>query len=84
MEKVNFRLYIQVRKFLGFDALSIWNDLNLFAGDEAPSLRTVQRWCKSFKDGRQDIEDLSRLGRSIVETLPPNIDLVSNAIEQDP
>ena len=84
MEKVNFRFYIQVRQFLGFDALSIWNDLNLFAGDEAPSLRTVQRWCKSFKDGRQDIEDLSRLGRPIVETLPPNIDLVSNAIEQDP
>ena len=60
------------------------NDLNSFAGDEAPSLRTVQRWCKSFKDFRQEIEDLARLCRPIVEKLPPNIDLVSSAIEQDP
>ena len=67
-----------------FDALSIWNDLNSFAGDEAPSLRIIQRWCKSFKVGRQEIEDLARLCRPIVETLPPNIDLISNAIEQDP
>ena len=62
----------------------IWNDLNSFAGDEAPSLRIVQRWCKLFKDGRQEIEDLARLVRPIVEKLPPNIDILSNSIEQDP
>ena len=84
IEKVNFRFYTQIRQFLGFDALSTWIDLNSFAGDEAPSLRTVERWCKSFKDGRQDIEDLASLGRLIVETSPPNIDLVSNDIDQDP
>ena len=37
-----------------------------------------------FKDGRQEIEDLARLGRLIVETLSPNIQPVINAIEQDP
>ena len=37
-----------------------------------------------FNDGRQESEDLARLGRPIVEALPPNIDLVSNVIEQDP
>ena len=45
---------------------------------------TVLRWCKSFKDGRQEIEDLARPCRPIVETLSPNIDLISNAVEQDP
>ena len=44
-------------------------DLDSLAGDEAPSLRTVQRLCKSFKDSRQEIEDLARLGRPIVETI---------------
>ena len=48
MDKINFRFYIQVRQFLGFDALSIWNDLDSFAGNDAPSFRTVQKWCKSF------------------------------------
>ena len=83
MEKVNFWFYIQVWQFLGFDALSTWNDLNSYAVDEAPSLRTVQRWFKSFKYGRQEIEDLARQSRPIVETLPPNIDLASKTIEQD-
>ena len=68
MGKVNFRFYIQVRKFIGFDALSIWNDLNSFAGSEAPLLGTVQRWCNPFKDFRVGIEDLARLSRPIVET----------------
>ena len=51
LKKLIFRFYIQVRQFKGFDALLIWNDLNSFVGDEAASLRAVQRWCKSFKDG---------------------------------
>ena len=60
MEKVYFGFNIQVRQFLGFDALSIWNDLNSLSGDKAPSLRTDQRWCKSFKDDRQEIVGLAR------------------------
>ena len=32
-----------------------------------PSLRTVQRWCKSFKDGRQDIKDRARLCQPLLK-----------------
>ena len=84
MENENFRFYIKVRHFLGFDATAISNDFNSFAGDKAPSLRTVQRWCKYFEDGRQEIEDRERSGRPIVETLPANIERVRIVIEEDP
>ena len=39
---------------------------------------------KGGKNDRQKIKYFAGLGRPIVETLSPNIDLISNAIEQDP
>ena len=84
MENENFRFYIKVRHFGCSDATAISNDLYSFTEDKAPSLRTVQRCCKYFKDGRQEIEDRARSGRLIVETLPANIERVRIVIEEDP
>ena len=74
MGNKNFRFYIKIRHFLGFDANTIFKELNYYAGDAAPSLRSVYRLVDAFKSGKQDLEDERRSGRPIVETVTSNIE----------
>lgn len=53
----------QVRHALGADALTIYEELRQYAGDQAPSHSTVKRWCKLFRRGREQLVDDPRSGR---------------------
>ncbi|CAF3709708.1 unnamed protein product [Rotaria sp. Silwood1] len=84
MSTENFRFYIKVRTELNIPPSVIHNELFSVYGDEAPSLRTVQRWSKSFREGREEIEDEVRPGRPITETTAENIERVRLLIDHDP
>jgi hypothetical protein len=84
MDKEYFRFYIKVRTALDIEPIVIHNELHSVFGDEAPPLRTVQRWSKWFRDGREDIEDGGRSGRPVTETTSDNIRQVRDLINNDP
>ncbi len=82
MDKEYFGFYIKVRTALDIEPIVIHNELHTDFGDEAPPLRTVQRWSKWFRDGREDIEDEGRPGRPVTET-SENIRQVHDLINND-
>ena len=84
MNKEHFRFYIKVRTALDIEPIVIHNELNTVFGDEAPTLRTVQRWSKCFREGREEVEDEERPGRPITETTSENIEQVCDLISDDP
>ena len=53
MTTENFRFYIKVRTALHIQARIIHDELYTVYGDEAPSLRTVERWSMFFRVGRE-------------------------------
>ena len=84
MEKSNYRFYIQVRLALGIDASTIHSVLRNFSPTQAPSFSTVKLWCRKFREGNKRLEDKPRAGRPISETLPRNISLEKDLIDEDP
>jgi hypothetical protein len=62
MSAENFRFYIKMRTTINIQARIIHDELYFVYGDQAPSLRTVERWSKLFLDGREEIEDKARPG----------------------
>lgn len=84
MDKEHFRFYIRVRTALQIQPTAIHNELHTVFGDQAPPLRTVQRWSKWFREGREEVEDEERSGRPVTETTPENIDQVRHLIDDDP
>ncbi|CAF1516739.1 unnamed protein product [Adineta ricciae] len=49
----------------------------------ASSLKTVEKWSKLFRDGREEIEDEARSGRPITETTFENIERIRLLIDDD-
>ena len=84
MDKEYFRFYIKVRTALHVEPIVIHNELSVVFGDEAPPLRTVQRWSKWFREGREEVEDEERPGRPTMETTSGNIRQVHDLINDDP
>ena len=84
MSKENFRFYVKVRTALNLQARAIYEELHSVFGDEAPPLRTVERWTKWFREGREEVEDEARPGRPITETTTENIEQIRRLIEDDP
>ena len=84
MNKEHFRFYIKVRTALDIEPIVIHNESNTVFGNEAPTLRTVQRWSKCFREGREEVEDEERPGRPITETTSENIEQVCDLISDDP
>lgn len=84
MDKEHFRFYIKVRTALDIQPIVIHNELCTVFGHEAPPLRTVQRWSKWFREGREAVEDEERPGRPIMETTPGNIEQIRDLINDDP
>ena len=83
MDKEHVRFYIKVRTALNIPPIVICNELHTVFGDQAPLLRTVQRWSKAFLEGREEVEDEERSGRPVTETTPENIDQVRDLIDDD-
>ncbi|CAF0904142.1 unnamed protein product [Rotaria sordida] len=84
MDKEHFRFYIKVRTALHIEPIVIYNELYTVFVDEVPLLRTVQRWSKRFREGREEVEDEERPGRPITETTSENIEQVRDLIKDDP
>jgi hypothetical protein len=80
----NFRFYIKVSTALKIPPSAIHNELSSVYGDQAPALKTVQRCSKSFREGREEIEDEARPGRPITKTTVENIEQVRLLIDHDP
>ena len=62
----------------------IYEELYTVHGDQVPRLRTVERWCKRFREGQDDLEDEARPGRPVTETTSENIEQVRLIIDDDP
>ncbi|GBO14613.1 hypothetical protein AVEN_150394-1 [Araneus ventricosus] len=52
-------------------------------GVEALSKNCVFEWFKRFRDGKEDVEDESRLGRPPTSTTPDNIERVRRMLVDD-
>ena len=52
-------------------------------GDQAPCLRTVERWCQRFRAGQIELDDEARSDRPIAATIPDNIEQVHQIIDDD-
>ena len=61
-------------------------EVELYAvhGDQVPSLRTVERWYKRFREGQDELEGEARLGGPVTETTSENIEQVRLTIDDDP
>ena len=84
MSAENFRFYIKVHTVLNIQARIIYDELYSVYGDQAPSLRTVERWSKLFCEGREELEDEARSGRRITKTTSENIEQIWLLINDDP
>ena len=73
-----------MRTALDTPAGVVHNELSSVYGDKAPPLRTVERWSKFFRAGREDVEERSRPDRAITKTTADNIDVVRQMIDDDP
>ena len=65
-----------MRTALNMQPELIQDDLYSVFDDRAPPYSTVARWSKSFRDGREEIEDQPRIGRPVTETTSDNIEEV--------
>ncbi|CAF4927845.1 unnamed protein product [Rotaria sp. Silwood1] len=84
MSKENFRFYIKVRTVLNVQARVIYEELHSVFADETSPLRTVGRWAKWFREGREEVEDEARPGRPVTETTTENIEQIRRLIDDDP
>ncbi|CAF1493651.1 unnamed protein product [Didymodactylos carnosus] len=73
-----------MRTALNIQPRVIYEELYAVHGDQVPCLRTVETWCKRFREGRDDLEDEARPGRPITETTTENIEQVRLVIDDDP
>jgi hypothetical protein len=84
MTTENVSFYIKVLTALNIQTRVIHDELDSVYGDQAPSLRTVERWSKLFCEDKEDIDDEARLGRPITKTTSENIEQVRLLIDDDP
>jgi hypothetical protein len=70
----NLRFNIQVRTVLNMKARVIHDERYSVYGDQASDLSAVERWSKQFREGRAELEEESRSGRTINEMTPQSIE----------
>ncbi|CAF3268782.1 unnamed protein product [Rotaria sp. Silwood2] len=78
------RYYIKTRIILGTNPKTIHEELATTLGSKAPSYPTVAEWAKRFREETEDVNDDPRYGRPISELTDENIELVREAINNDP
>ena len=83
MQKIEYRSYIKTSTILGKSPTEITKDLKVAHGSQAPKYRTVAKWTKLFREGRDDLEDDTRSGRPRTALTKSNIELVRLLIEDN-
>ena len=90
LTKGHYRAYIFIETKRGISPGQIFKQLQESGEDNYLSERTVERWSKSFKEGRTSLEDSFRCGRPLVSvteenvTYRENVERISNMIEKNP
>ncbi|KAL4463301.1 hypothetical protein ABPG72_013610 [Tetrahymena utriculariae] len=84
MEKTEYRSYLKGRTLLGVKPLDIHRELNDIMEEEVPHYSTVTRLSKSFNEGRMEVEDLKRTGRTKSAINDKSIKQIRDLIEEDP
>lgn len=84
MQKIEYRSYIKISATLGKSAKEITKELNDASGSQAPKYRTVAKWTKLFREGREVLEDDPRSDRPRTTLTKTNIQLVRQLIEDNP
>ncbi|CAF5046067.1 unnamed protein product, partial [Rotaria sp. Silwood1] len=72
-----------MRAALNIQPRVIHEELYSVHGDQAPCLRTVERWFQRFREGQVELDDEARSGRPIAVTTPDNIEQVRLIIDDD-
>jgi transposase len=84
MDNENVRFVVKIRAILGMNTTAIHEEFTTTLGPLAPSYRTVARWEKRFREGREDLNDDQRSESPVSETTDENIELVRQVIDNDP
>ena len=77
------RVYCKIRAQLGFPPTEIHADLQKVYGNGALKYATVCKWVRLSNDGRESIENDSRVGRPVSVLVEKNVATVKTLIEED-
>ena len=77
------RVYCKIRAQLGFTPTEIHADLQKVYGNDALKYATVCKWVRHFIDGRESIENDTRVGRPVSVLTEKNVATVKTLIEED-
>ena len=78
------RYYIYVSWKNGREPTQIHDELVNAEGEDALSLRTIQRWIRTFKDGDESVSDKARSGRPREVVTSEKIAKVDELVNDDP
>ncbi|GFS32174.1 histone-lysine N-methyltransferase SETMAR [Trichonephila inaurata madagascariensis] len=78
--KEEVRAVIRYEWALGVSGTEIHNRLVEVYGRGVMSKQMVRRWCRTFSDGRQQVEDIPRAGQTRTATTDANIGKVDDMI----
>ena len=67
------RVYCKIRAQLGFPPIAIHADLQKVYGNGGLKYATVCKWVRRFSDGRESIENDSRVGRPVSVLTEKNV-----------
>ncbi|GFY77501.1 HTH_48 domain-containing protein [Trichonephila inaurata madagascariensis] len=74
------RVVIRYERARGVSGTEIHNRLVEVYGPGVMSKQMVRRWCLTFSDGRQQVEDIPRVGRTRTTTTDANVGKVDDMI----
>ena len=77
------RVYCKIQAQLGFPPTEIHADLQKVYGNGALKYATVCNWLHHFNDGRESIENDSRVGRLVSVLTEENVATVKTLMEED-
>ena len=77
------RVYCKIQTQLGFPPTEIHADLQKVYGNGALKYATVCKWVRRFNDGRESIENNTRVGRPVSVLTEKNVATVKTLIEAD-
>lgn len=81
----NFRFYAYVEFKRKKAPKEVYEALYEVFGDDAPGYSTVKRWISDFQKGaRNSFADVSRIGRPVTASGDNNIEMIKEAINENP
>ncbi|XP_049762475.1 uncharacterized protein LOC126088379 [Schistocerca cancellata] len=79
--KAEVRAVIRYEWARGVSGTEINNRLVEVYGSGVMSRQTVRRWCQKFRDGRQQVQEIPRLGQTRTATTDTNVRKVDDMVK---